>query len=693
MRGPDCGSDHYLIRARLRLKLHCAKRAAPKSPRLDWRQLANADRRQEFQLALSNRFAQLADSDGVDEEEQKIAEAIIDSARPLCPPIRCRTQLWISEECLDLVAKRKKAKLVDFERYRQLNRDIRRMMKRDREAYWDQVAHDLEEAASRHEYRTLYRTLRDLSGKSKSINDNIKKADGTFVRSMAERLQRWKEFFDGLYNHDPPQGPPVAPPVIDLPPVLMSDAEPTLEEVKLAVYALKNGKSPGLDQVAAEGIKAGGDTLLPRLHNLIKLIWRLNKVPTRWKKAIIIPIHKKGDSRECNNYRGISLLSVVGKVFMKILQSRLQMPREQTSREEQAGFRPGRGCCDQIFALRQLVERYIRYGQRTVIAFIDFKSAFDCIDWTVLWRTLEADHVPPKIISLLKSAYDGSTSLVHDQFVTDLMFADDSAIFAQDDAGATDILYDIARHARPYGLKISAEKTKVMTTDGSPAIVYLEDVHLEQVQKFKYLGSLIQEKKIAATADIHSRIGQATAAFASLRRCVWRKSNVILSTKIRLYRSMILPILLYGSETWVILKQDLNKLEVFQMRCLRQILQVSLRDRISNNEIRHRCHDQPSIDEQIQRRQLRWFGHVCRMSDHRLPHRPLWRQCPDHWRIRRDAPKKIWVKQIEHDLKSRRLNFEQAKTVATDRQAWKKITGCIVKTDLQQQPADLGDGD
>ncbi|RXN18970.1 endonuclease exonuclease phosphatase family [Labeo rohita] len=296
MRGPDCGSDHYLIRARLRLKLHRAKRAAPKSPRLDWRQLANADRRQEFQLALSNRFAQLADSDGVDEEEQKIAEAIVDSARPLCPPIRRRTQLWISEECLDLVAKRKKAKLVDFERYRQLNRDIRRMMKRDREAYWDQVAHDLEEAASRHEYRTLYRTLRDLSGKSKSINDNIKKADGTFVRSTAERLQRWKEFFDGLYNHDPPQGPPVAPPVTDLPPVLMSDAEPTLEEVKLAVYALKNGKSPGLDQVAAEGIKAGGDTLLPRLHNLIKLIWRLDKVPTRWKKAIIIPIHKKGES-------------------------------------------------------------------------------------------------------------------------------------------------------------------------------------------------------------------------------------------------------------------------------------------------------------------------------------------------------------------------------------------------------------
>ncbi|RXN17951.1 hypothetical protein ROHU_026501 [Labeo rohita] len=211
------------------MKLHRAKRAAAKPPQLDCRQLANADRRQEFQLALSNQFAQLADSEDVDEEEQKIAEAIIDSTCPLCPPIRRRTQPWISEKCLDLVGERKKAKLVYFERYRQLNWDIRRMMKRDREAFWDQVAHDLEEAALRHEYRTLYRTLRGLSGKSKSTNDNIKKADGTFVRSTAERLQRWKEFFDGLYNHDPPQGPPAAPPVIDLPPTPMSDAEPTLK--------------------------------------------------------------------------------------------------------------------------------------------------------------------------------------------------------------------------------------------------------------------------------------------------------------------------------------------------------------------------------------------------------------------------------------------------------------------------------
>lgn len=188
---------------------------------------------------------------------------------------------------------------------------------------------------------------------------------------------------------------------------LMSDAKPTTEEVKHVVHALKNGKSPGSDQVTAEAIKTGGDIFLSRLHGLIQQIWRTEERPKRWKKAIVIPLHKKGDTCECKNYRGISLLSITGKVFMKIIQSRLKKHHEQSSREDQAGFRPGRGCCNQILILCQLIA-----GQRTVIAFIDFKSAFNCIDWTTLWRTLEAEHVPKKIITLLKLACHGSPSFV-----------------------------------------------------------------------------------------------------------------------------------------------------------------------------------------------------------------------------------------------------------------------------------------
>ncbi|EYB95097.1 hypothetical protein Y032_0164g3565 [Ancylostoma ceylanicum] len=81
----------------------------------------------------------------------------------------------------------------------------------------------------------------------------------------------------------------------------------------------------------------------------------------------------------------------------------------------------------------------------------------------------------------------------------------------------------IAEVAESYRLRINGDKTKIMTTDGSEAKVYLEGVQLDQVQEFKYLGSLLEEKKVAATAEVNNRIGKASAAFASLKWCVEEK--------------------------------------------------------------------------------------------------------------------------------------------------------------------------
>ncbi|WP_353804359.1 hypothetical protein, partial [Acinetobacter baumannii] len=153
-----------------------------KAIRLDWTKLCNPHRQQEFQIALFNRFEALIASNNVEEEEQRIADTIIECAKPLCPPTRHRTQPWISDECLNLVAQRKQAKIVDYNRYRQLNHEVRRKLKEEREKYRNDMASQLEEEAAKHEYRTLYRAIRRLSGKRHSLNDNIKKADGTFVR-------------------------------------------------------------------------------------------------------------------------------------------------------------------------------------------------------------------------------------------------------------------------------------------------------------------------------------------------------------------------------------------------------------------------------------------------------------------------------------------------------------------------------
>jgi hypothetical protein len=594
-------------------------------------------------------------------------------------------------------------------------------LKAERKAYWDRVAEEFEVAAHRHEYRSLYSTLRRLRGKTRQINENIRKSDGTFTRSSCERLSRWKEYFQQLYNHAAPDGTPAEPPYLDHPGEHIPEDEPSLTEIKLAIHQLKRGKAAGEDEITAEALKAGGDPLLQQLHSLLRLIWVTEEIPNTWKRAIVVPIFKKGDSQECKNYRGISLLSILGKVFMRIIQQRVQKRREQAAREEQAGFRPGRGCCDQIFTLRQLMEERIRCGKPLIVVFIDFAAAFDSVHRPSLWKALAAEGIPVKLIRLLQQVYNGSTSCVRikneltnefpvisgvrqgcvlspllfnvvvdaimrkvfegrqgvkfgqDQFITDLMYADDSAIFAENETEATQILHDIKTIAHPFGLKINTDKTKVLSSDGSPVIVQLDGVQLEQVNEFKYLGSIIQEQKIASTNDIQTRIGLAATAFGTLTWCLWKKRNISIATKMRIYQSLVLSVLLYGAESWTLLQSDIKKLEVFHMRCLRRVLGISLRDRIRNETIRERCCNQPTISEEIQKRRLRWFGHVCRMEPQRLPYQLLWRTRPSQWKIIRTAPKKIWSKQVENDLANRRLTLRDAKNIALDRQQWKEL--------------------
>jgi len=91
----------------------------------------------------------------------------------------------------------------------------------------------------------------------------------------------------------------------------------------LAIGKLKNHKSPGTDKIPGELIKAGGRTICCAIHKLIISIWNKKELPEEWNESIIVPIYKKGDKTDCNNYRGISLLPTTYKILSNILLSRL----------------------------------------------------------------------------------------------------------------------------------------------------------------------------------------------------------------------------------------------------------------------------------------------------------------------------------------------------------------------------------
>ncbi len=110
---------------------------------------------------------------------------------------------------------------------------------------------------------------------------------------------------------------------------------------------------------------------------------------------MILPLLKKGDRWQCSNYRGISLIDIMAKVFVSLLLRHFQVALDAHTRRSQCGLRPGRGCVDQIFNLRRTLEHRGCFQQPSVICFVDFVAAFDSIDRTSLWTMMKADGFPP----------------------------------------------------------------------------------------------------------------------------------------------------------------------------------------------------------------------------------------------------------------------------------------------------------
>ena len=185
-----------------------------------------------------------------------------------------------------------------------------------------------------------------------------------------------------------------------------------LEEVEDAIRRLKLAKAPGNDQIVAEVLKRGGDQVAKAVHSLCTKAWREEKLPTEWTRGIIFPVYKDGDKRDTSNYRGITLLSIVGKVYGQVINERLMKWCEENKIlvEEQGGFRPHRGCPDQLFSLVEILQNRGKKG--TFCCFIDVKKAFDRVFRAGLWEKIADVGVKGKMWRVLKSIYTSVESCV-----------------------------------------------------------------------------------------------------------------------------------------------------------------------------------------------------------------------------------------------------------------------------------------
>lgn len=176
----------------------------------------------------------------------------------------------------------------------------------------------------------------------------VKNKNGCLLTNTKAQLERWKERFQELPNRPVPSESPDIPAMKA--PLDINTSRPSKAEIKTAIKHLRNGK-------AAESITSDIQTSVEMLYNLFRKIWETENVPSEWKHITELP--KKGDFKDCKNWRGITLLSVPSKVFNKMLLERMKTAVDGRLRDEQAGFRSDRSCTVHIATLRIILEQSI----------------------------------------------------------------------------------------------------------------------------------------------------------------------------------------------------------------------------------------------------------------------------------------------------------------------------------------------
>ena len=367
-------------------------------------------------------------------------------------------------------------------------------------------------------------------------------------------------------------------------------------EIEKVVKSLKNGKSSGIDQIQNEMIKSGLNTLIKPMTKLFNLVFSSGNYPSLWAKGRIISIHKKGDTSNPGNYRGITISSCLGKIFNSVLNNRLCNFLENNNiiSEEQIGFRKKHRTSDHLFILKTLIDKYKNAKKSLYIGFIDFMKAFDSVWHTGLLYKILKIGVSNGFYEIVKSMYskilvavqvgnsispyfpsmvgvrqgDNLSPSLFNIFINDLpqifdkdcipasfgnmtlsclLFADDLVVLSESKDGFQRAMNKISDYCSKWHLTVNPSKSKFMCTDGSNCTITYNGQPVECVQSYKYLGlecfsnGNMSEMRRDAYKKALKVYFKLIKAFNPLPRS---------STLIHLFDHLVKPVLNYNCEIW-----------------------------------------------------------------------------------------------------------------------------------------------
>jgi hypothetical protein len=728
MRGANCDSDHFLIRTIIRQKIACTYQKKQEY-KLRWNtyKLENKEKENQYQECIIEKLKKIERKQEVNEEWINIRNVILEAAKEEIGEQRKeRNRDWYDEECQCSMKEKNDARKKclnketrkNREEYKEKRKIATKLCRWKKREMWNKKIEEIKGANMEKNVRKFYKEVKEMGKEYQQQNIVYKDEKGKILTEKKDILLRWQQYFQLLFE-DELQTLGENGEANENKEEVEDIDKPTYEEMIEVISKIKRGKAPGIDNITVELVKKGGPELLQRIFELLMQIWEQERMPEEWGIGIICPIFKKGDRKECSNYRGITLLNSTYKIFTCLIYNRLAKYSELTLGEYQAGFRPSRSTIDQIHVVRQILEKCYEFGIELHNIFIDFKQAFDKVNRLKLYESLKMLKIPTKLIRLVRMTltnsraaveiYQGRTEVfnIHnglrqgDALSTILFnlvleaallkidlrgnistrtkqlcaYADDVVIIARTQNALKETFITLQKEAEKQGLIINTSKTKYMKltrkTNVTKQDMEVNGTSYEAVNQFIYLGSQINSKNLIQE-EIRLRI-QAGNRSVFANKKLLKNKDLNAASKLQIYKSIIRPIVTYSCKTWSMTVTEQNHLLVFERRVLRKIYGPKQdKDgvwRIKTNEELEKLIKGKNIVRFIKAQRLRWVAHVIRMEATRTV-KKLTEWEPGAVRPV-GRPRLRWLDQVEEDLM--RMKVRNWREKCKDRRLWNEI--------------------
>ncbi|CAK1583346.1 unnamed protein product [Parnassius mnemosyne] len=538
------------------------------------------------------------------------------------------------------------------ELYKKRRRREKYLHKRNKRSHEEQQLRETASSYTQKETRNFYNQVNTGRKEFKPRTTACRSKNGQLLNDKDEIVQRWAEYFRELLNSSV-QTRPLSVPV---PEVLVNNQQtdeslyPTIEDTIRPTQSIKNNKSPGMNDIQGELIKYAGTGFEKEFHHLVLQIWNNEKMPDYWNTSVICPLHKKGNILECNNYRGISLLNTGYKFFANMLFNKLKPYVETRLGEFHCGFRLNRSTVDQIFSLRQILEKTFEYNVNTHNLFVDFKAAYDNVHRSFLYQAMMEIGIPTKLVRLMEMNLRNSQSVfrvqtdvlksfrtsdglrqgdallcllfnialdkcirdsktetkgtIYHKFVQILGYADDLDVIGRSLPAMESAYLAPKKSAAEAAFQVNMAKTKYLQASKDQQTLLqggnIGNNTFASVNDFVYLGSLVTDNN-DLSSEISRRIMAANKCYFGLLEYLLSKF-LSRSLKLLLYKTLLRPILTYGSECWVLSKKDENFLLVFERKILRRIFGAVMENdrwRTRYNHELYQMYEEPNVIKNI----------------------------------------------------------------------------------------------